>query len=552
MIGSAARTAARPQRQNSKVFRFRAPTSGMDVRKSLGDFNSPLNCVYSYNLCPYEQGFRVREGYREWNIDIDNGASEGIHTLIPFSSVNAAASDDRLFAVNNEGIWDITTYDTAPTLKIAFGDTSADAGYGVFTHYVNQAEDDVLFYADNINGLFEYDQATDTWAVPTGITGGPAMADINFVTIHKNNVWFAEKDSTVGYFLPILASAGALTAAYFGDKFKHGGALAGLFSWTVDGGEGVDDILVSVSKAGDVVMYTGSGPDQTDWGMKGVWFIGKIPNTPRFGSEQGGELYLLSTYGVVSMNDLLQGVDTATLQADLEGTGMAYKVAGLIREKMKSSIDDRGWDVALVPSEGGILISTPTDGSEAAIQYYYNLATQGWSLWRDVPMTCFTEFNDAVYFGTADDRVAVMDVTVDNALITPADPIFNGDDIQFSVLTTYSPLGAEGVYKRAKLIRPDFLSTVPPSHSSQARYDFDVSEGSNINFPNPLLYPVGAWDVTNWDNCVWGSTTQITYPTIGGAWGLGRYVAIATRGTARSRTRLIGWDLIYDIGGPMI
>lgn len=551
MIGSAARTAARPQKQNSKVFRFRAPTSGMDVRKSLGDFDSPLNSVYSYNLLPREQGLQVREGYREWNIGVNYGGNEGIHTLIPFNSVNADPADDRLFAVNNEGIWDVTDYNTTPTLVATFPDQDADAGYGTFTHYVNQAEADVLFYADNLNGLWEYTQSTDTWAVPAAITG-ITVADINFVTIHKNHVWFAVKDSTVGYYLPILASAGAATKAFFGDKFKHGGALVGLFSWTVDGGDGVDDILIVVSKAGDVIMYTGSGPDQTDWGMKGVWYIGKIPNTPRFGSEQGGELYLLSAYGIVSMNDLLQGVDTAALSADLEGTGMAYKVAGLLRNEMKNKIDDRGWDVALIPVDGGLLVSTPTAGSEAAIQYYFNLATSGWGLWRDVPMTCFSEYKDSVYFGTADGRVMKMDVTVDNALIAPPEPLFNGEDIQFSILTAYSPLGAEGVYKRSKLIRPDFLSTVPPSHSSQARYDFDVTEALNTNFPEPLLYPVGHWDVNNWDDAVWGSTTPQTFPTIGGAWGLGRYIAIATRGAARSRTRLIGWDLIYDIGGPMI
>ena len=34
--------------------------------------------------------------------------------------------------------------------------------------------------------------------------------------------------------------------------------------------------------------------------------------------------------------------------------------------------------------------------------------------------------------------------------------------------------------------------------------------------------------------------------------GSGRYVAIATKGASRSTTRLVGWDVIYDVGGPML
>jgi hypothetical protein len=550
MIGSAKGTASRPQKRSHDVFRFPAPVGGVDIRQALGA-SSLQHCIYTYNLCPFEYGMRVREGYREWQTDVTAGVNAGIHTLLPFDSIQDGGVGDKLFAVNNEGIWDVTEYDTTPVQVAVFANQNADAGYGTFTHYVNQAEDDVLFYADNINGLWEYTASTNTWAVPTGITG-LAVADVKFVMTHKNNVWFCLKDSTVGYYLPILANSGAVTAQFFGDKFKHGGTLEGLFSWTIDGGAGVDDILVAVSHGGDVIFYTGAGPDEADWGMKGIYYIGEVPNTPRFGSEQGGELYLLSAYGVSSMNDLLKGVDSAVLQTDIGGTGIASRIAGLIREDMKKSILERGWDIALIPTEGGLLLSTPTVGSATPIQYYYNLATQGWGIWRGVPMECFTEFKNSVFFGTADGRVMKMDVPIDNLMIDPVDPLLNGDDIDFSILSAYSGLETDGIYKRVKLIRPDFLSNLPPNHSSQIRYDFDVNEGVDFNLKQPALGSLGIWGVSEFDAAVWGSSTGQTFPTIGGAWGLGRYVAVATKGSSRSTTRLIGWDVIYDVGGPMI
>ena len=553
MIGSAARTAGRPQKQTSSVNRFPAPASGINTTKALG--SNDLNyCIYTYNLMPSEYGLKVRSGYREWQIEVENTTGLGVHTLIPFNSVETDKAGDKLFAVTNEGIWDVTAYDTTPVQVVTFTvDTTLNAGYGTYVHYVNQAENDVLFYADNLNGLYSYDQATNAWtntAILTGV-GNPTEASVNFVTVHKNNVWFGITDSATGWYLPILASTGDATAQFFGDKFNAGGVLAGLFSWSVDGGSGVDDVLVIVSKAGDVILYTGAGPDEADWSMKGIYYIGDIPNTPRFGSEQGGELYLLSAYGITSMGDMLRGVDTAELLAGTEGSGMASKIAGYIREAMVASIDLAGWDVALIPSEGAIVVSTPTQGSNEPIQFHYNISTRGWGIWRGVPMQSFAEYNNAVYFGTLDNRIMKMDVDVDDLKITADNPNFNGEDISFSILTAYSPLGAEGVFKRVKLIRPDFISTVKPLYSTQARYDFDTAEGDLIASATPTSGTLGSWDISSWDEAIWAGDSGV-FQTIGGAWGYGRYIAIATKGTSRASTRLIGWDVISDVGGPLI
>lgn len=548
MIGSALQTAKRPKQREHKVVRYPAPINGIDNRLTLGssDLN---NCVYTYNLVPNEVGMRVREGYREWQIGITAGVGSGVHTLVPFDTINTSVAN-KLFAVTNEGIWDVTDLADTPVRVATFSNTTADAGYGTFARTVTTAEVDVLFYADNINGLWQYDAAGGVWAVPTGITG-ITVANVNFVTSHKGNIWFGVKNSSIGYYLPLLAITGAVKAQYFGDKFKQGGALKGLFSWTVDGGAGFDDNLVIVSDSGDVIVFQGSGPDEADWSMRGIYFIGDIPNTPRFGSEQGGELYLLSSYGVVSMNDLLQGVDTTALMSQVENSSMAAKVAGIIRNAMRYKITERGWGINTIPSQGGILINTPQIGSESYEQLYYNIGVRGWGIWRDVPMECFINFNDKVYFGTADGRVMIMDSTVDNALITPTTPPANGDDIGFSILTAFNPLGAEGTYKRVHLIRPDFLSTIAPSFAVQARFDYDIAEGVNSALDPAVVTTVALWDDGVWETAIWDSVEGSIYPSIGGAWGYGRYVAVATRGTCRANTSLIGWDIIYSDGGVM-
>lgn len=550
MIGSPLGNAQRPQRMTHQVARYPAPQAGMDIRQAIGS-EDLSTCVYTYNILPFEYGLRVREGYREWQIDVDDGANAGVHTMIPFDIAEDSGAGDRLFAVNNEGIWDVTVEEAAPILMYTFLNQDPEAGYGTYAHYVNDAGRDVLFYADNLNGLIEYDSTLDTWAVPLGIKG-PVIADIKFIVAHKQRFWMVEENSTKAWYLDVGSVSGNATEFFFGAKFRHGGTLEGLFSWSVDGGAGVDDLFVAVSHAGDVVVYQGSDPALDDWEQRGQYFIGQLPNTPRFGTESGGELFLLSVYGLISMNDLLNGVDTGVLRADLEGTTLSYKIAGLIREQMKNKIDLRGWAVSVIPSEGGILLSVPTTNSAAPIQFYYNIGVQAWGIWRDVPITGFDEFKGHIVFGTEDGRICRMDVPVDNKLITPVDPNFNGDDIEFSILTSFTSFEQPAVYKRPHLIRPDFLAQTPPLHSSVVRYDFDISESSGFQFSVPDIFSVGVWDADNWDSSVWGSSSGTTFPSIGGAWGYGRYMAIATKGKSRTTTRLIGWDLIYDTGGPML
>ena len=100
MIGSALRTAKKPQKLNHKVYRYPAPVGGIDNRKDIGS-GDPRNCIYTYNLVPYEFGLRVRSGYREWQIGVTAGANLGVHTLIPFSPAVDDGTGDKLFAANS-------------------------------------------------------------------------------------------------------------------------------------------------------------------------------------------------------------------------------------------------------------------------------------------------------------------------------------------------------------------------------------------------------------------------------------------------------------------
>lgn len=540
---------SRPAPQTLATARIPAPIKGIDARVALTE-GAPLNCVYNYNMVPFEYGMAVRKGYREYQINVDDGAGLGVHTIIPFDGVEENGVQDKLFAVTNEGIWDVTVAAAAPILKFTFADQQANAGYGVYAHYTNDAEDDVLFFADNFNGLFQYDAGTDTWAQATDIHG-PVIENIRFVVTHKQRVWFIEENSTKAWYLPIGSNSGQAEEFFFGSKFSHGGNLEGLFNWTIDGGDGVDDYFVAVSRSGDVLPYRGADPSSADtWELVGTYFIGSVPRGPSFGSEHGGELFLLSAYGLTSMNDLLNGVNSDTLQ-DMEAqqSSISGQITGLLRNRMNITMDDYGWQVQLAPSEGALIIASPRVGSGPYIQYVYNLATRGWGLWRGVPMTHFDSWHGAVVFGNENNIVYRMDVTADNVTINPPAEGLNGDPIEFSVLTSYQTLGAEGLYKKVKLIRADFLADGPPEYVAVARYDYDIQEAL---LPAGPPIGVGAlWDAGLWDLAIWQTDGNASFNGLNGTWGYGRTVAVAIRGAVRETTRLVGFDIMYTTGGPM-
>ena len=71
--------------------------------------------------------------------------------------------------------------------------------------------------------------------------------------------------------------------------------------------------------------------------------------------------------------------------------------------------------------------------------------------------------------------------------------------------------------------------------------------------------PDGIWQedgvvldvVSLWDQAIWFTGIPEGYNTILGGTGMGRMIAIATKGRAVSETTLISWDVIWDSGGPL-
>ena len=540
----------RPRPRTNKTIRIPAPIKGIDTRVAASEGN-PLNCVFAYNLVPHEQDLKVRKGYREYQIGLVDGVSDGVHTIIPFNATNTTLAADKLFAVTNEGIWDVTQDAATPVLKVQFPIVDEGAGFGNYVHYTNDAEKDVLLYADNLNGLYTYDAALDTWAPTPDITGVD-VADIRFVLLHKDRLWFVVQDSSTMWYLDYGSIAGVADPFHMGGKMPHGGAVAGAFSWAVDTGGGLDAFLVVVSSAGDIVVFAGDNPsDATNWQQTGEYFVGTIPKGSTFGTQHGGNLYLLSVYGVHSMNDLLKGVNSEAMVANTNNSSPSNKLTSIIRAAMSHTIDKLGWEIRLAPSEGALIINAPLRNISAApIQYVFSLNMEAWGFWRDVPIGAFDTWGTSVIFGTLDNRICIMDNTVDNELITPVGEV-NGEDIRFSLLTSFQSFGEMGRFKQVCLLRPDFVALSLPQFRVLAAYDYKVDE-QVVVLPPATEAQLAYWNEDLWDAALWSAGLPSGQNKVVGSFGMGRYVAVAMVGRTRERTSFVGFDLTYSTGGSLL
>lgn len=537
-----AATRHRPRPQATQAGVLPPPTKGVDARVSLASGDLSV-CPYAYNIMPDEAGMRVRQGYREHVLDVEDTTAHGAATMIPLE--NIAGTGDKLFAVTNEGIWDVTAYDTAPTKKVAFtADNSANAGYGMYINYVNQAGAQFIYYADNLNGLWFYTVSTDTWAAVTNITN-VTETDICGIVVHKLRVWVFTRDSSSAWYLPINAITGAATEFVFGGKFKRGGFVSGMYNWTLDGGAGVDDYLVIASSAGDALVYRGEDPSASStWSIVGSYDIGAAPVDYRAGIEYAGELYILTGYGLVSMDEILRGGNALNPAT----TDLAFKISTILQQSMITLRSSKGWNPIFFPAEGVIILVSPQQTDGTYIQYVLDLTTRGWAYWRGLPILSACIWQNQLYFGTADDRIMIMDVHLDEVLITaPAAPATNGSAIEFSILHTASDMGAPGMMKRGVFVRPNWRADFQPVYDTKILYDYTLAEFTPTLGNNETSGDI--WDTGVWDAAVWGSGASSSFSMATGASGIGRTLGVAIQGTSVAPTVLISTDVMWNVGG---
>ena len=249
----------------------------------------------------------------------------------------------------------------------------------------------------------------------------------------KNRLLFIEKDTATIWYGGLNSITGTLEPFHLNRVHPLGGKAVALGTMTVDGGDGVDDILVICMDSGDVLLYSGTDVD-TDFAIVGIYHIGRvIGERPLL--QLGGDLIAITSDGYIPM---LQFLKQGRSRADL---ALSTNISGAINRAVGRYKDRFGWQGILYSDAKWLLFNVP---SAPAVQHVMNTQTQAWCRFRGMDAQCWEVLDDKLYFGGFGGKVYLANTGQNDA----------GAPIVGDVQQAYNYFGAPGRKKHFWLYQP--------------------------------------------------------------------------------------------------
>jgi hypothetical protein len=535
----------------------------------------PTDAIDLVNVLSTSYGLRVRSGYRKWATGLPAGDFVGtIMSYYPpdegqssgsFKTVTVAGS---LFAASNKNLYDITPGGSGPWTPL-LDPNVALSNFWSWRNFQNAAGS-FLLTCNHEGGYFTFagpgfsSGFSNGFSVAgtgfTQIKAGTTPGDINgadpdtfaYLMVWKKRLWFVEKNSSRAWYLPPEQITGEVKQFDFGSQFRHGGNLVALANWTIDGGEGIDDLLVAVGSNGDIVIYKGYDPDQAGsdpnaFQLHGIWYAGPLPAGRRQVDPYGGDVHILTSRGTMPLSKLTQ---TSTIEQEMNVT-ISSKIDPVLTELISQFANSEDWYLKILPNEDLTVIGVPqTTGSRTVRQFTMVNTTNAWSDFEDLPVKCLLNHDHLTFGGTSKASGAGGEVYLmfldktDNVPLT-GEP---GDFIQARVIPAYAALGQASQYKSVPMVKPKILSTRNPTYSIKVLADYEFPGFSSSSPPQPTEQAL--WDRANWNQAKWAGTLTPILSWIGTSGG-GYVITAQVDFQAEGGTRFTGMDYWTIPGGPL-
>lgn len=547
-----------PQHVNHTVVALPAPTHGLNTVDSLAGM-PPTDAVECDNLLPTEAGLTVRGGWWTYGANLDSGSQ--IKTIFAYSSAPSTSmtpplTASTLFAVTDNGIFNVEGGGDLTGKAAAIALSGAiDAGHMNSVQFTTDAVNggkQFLIACSETDGAFYYDGVTwKKYTYTTGSAGPGQVAGVDpalfvHVVSWKHRLGFTKRGSTEVWWLPPNAFSGKATVFDFGAVLPRGGMVLGCASWTQDAGDGIDDRLVVISSSGDVAIYEGTDPTTAaTFSIAGVWYVGQPPVGRRCFTNTGGNVYLLTQYGVVPIAELMQGGLDTILTAGTDLLQQLRKIQSQLNEDFQFLLNTPGWALLDIPSLALLHIARPAISVTERVQYAFHKHSLAWSRIVDMDGYCFARRLSEVYAGTMDGRILrVFDGNTDGQLLDGT----GAYEIRSRLTPAFNDFGAPAQVKRAQMVRCQFLAKAIPGYSVRMNVDYEI---------NPVTgAPIGSkeagsmWDLSMWDHALWsgGRSASGEWRTVAGmGYALAPTIFLATM----AQTTIASIEYMTSAGGPL-
>jgi len=506
------------QSRGSQTQSLAAPVGGWNVRDPIANMD-PLDAVIMDNWFPGTGSVEVRKGWA----DHVTGIGDQVETLMPYNEIDGTQT---LFAIAGGAIYDVTT-------PGAVGAAAVSGLSNSRWQHVNFTNTSAISYLCAFNGVDapRYYNGT-TWITITAVSA-PAITGVTATTldspwIFKRRMWMVKADSLSAWYLPVDAVGGAATEFSLYGLFKKGGYLVAGATWTVDGGEGLDDYIVFITSEGEVAVYRGTNPG-SDFTVQGVWDLAD-PIGKKCFLKYGGDLLIINKMGVYPLARALQSAKT-----DRE-SAITNKIEGEVTKSAALYKDNFGWQLIHDEENNALMLNVPVSEGSSQVQYCMNTITGAWCRFTGIESNCWDRLGGDVYFG-GDGFVGLYGEALND----------NGENIVADVQPAYSYFGDRGSLKKFQMVRPIISSNGSPTLLAAMNVDYSLDiPSAPLNFTPSAA---GVWDTGLWDAALWGGDLSVLrdWQTVN---------AIGTSGALRLmcavnglEVRFEATDYLYEVGG---
>lgn len=530
------------------------PTQGLNTTGAVADM-PPADAIELDNWIAQDLGLQMRSGWFEYATNIGGGATNQIRTILAYNGTPATGvanplTSSQLFAAIDTGIYYIegggNLAASSPVMALSGTSNAGTMSWAMFTA-AGGAQ--YLIACSETDGGYLYDGITWIKMVSTGSGPGHITA-VNpalfaQVCVWKRRLMFTLRASSQVWFLAVGTVGGAAQLFDFGPQLINGGALVGLTNWTQDDGAGIDDRLVILGSSGDLVIYSGTDPaDADNFANVGVWYIGQPPVGRRCMTTSGGNVYVLTQFGVIPVNQIVQGGLDNILTSDTELLAQLRKLQSLLNTDFQTLLNTDGWELLALPGLALLHIARPSISLNENIQYAFQQHQAAWCRLLDVPGKTYSRRLNEVYAGTADGRVLrVFSGSVDGLKLDGT----GATQINARVTPAFNYLGAPTLQKQALMIRLNFIAQAVPSWSMLMNVDFSVT---SLSATPAATTGIGSlWDASFWDVDKWAGGAA-AYGEWRSVEGLGYALSPSIFVSSNAPTTLASIEYMVKPGGP--
>jgi hypothetical protein len=499
----------------AKVARISAPIAGWNAKSPLSEME-PTEAIRLDNWIADQEGVSLRNGFTSWCTGLGNP----VESLMEFAP---ASGGNELWAAADGNIYDVTAGGTVGTAVVT-GQSNDRLYHTMFSTGSGQP---YLIAANGQDDYLAYDGST--WTTPT-ITGATSSSLI-YPMAHVSRLFFIEDGTLSFWYGATAAIAGAFVEFDLSPLCKLGGELVSMATWSRDGGAGPDDYAVFITSKGELLIYQGTDPgDSNAWGKVGTFKVGEPIGRKCF-LNAGSDLGVLTSEGILPLSQMI-GLTQGT-SARISATD---KISTAFRDAYQGGATNFGWQMLEHSKTRLLFVNVPLIERATTRQYVMNTQNGAWSRFTGMDGGCMSLLGDDLFVGGVDGTVYKYDLD-------------KWDDDGEAITAVYQSAyidGGRAENKRFTMARPLFQGPPGFNPKVQVKTNYDITPPTTQTVAASDLGSV--WDVSEWDDADWGLDT-IALSRWQTVKGIGSTVSVAFTLTSNSPLMFNEIDLMYEIGG---